>query len=1483
MGNIMEDNTKKNKKPKKTPRIKHKKLIILFTAILVVATVFIIKMLTTKHYAMAEETDSFEMERPSTGNPLDYTGKENAAICNWVIRHTSEFKTVTTGTVTAKVAVINYDQSIHNTRIVTKDGCYIETISNSSLVKVYEEKYLENNQVVVRKNHSDKYTTITNEVFLEKYGWHPTEFQAYILNEDTILDATIEASGENYILTLTLDPVNATPKKQRETKTVGNAKDVPGYKENILTITLTKDWTPVEVDTYEVYDINMPGIGAIRCKCNMVEIIEYGEFEIPDKDKFKEHITDNPSGNIDDEEKGVISYLQEIFGPLIQGKMNDFDITVDALDTKLEGKLNIELGSKIKVNTKLDEIFVSYQGNDVYLMIGENKYKLDINKVKAYLGSESNSSSALNLDDILVQVNKSQIITSGKNITIKMNLDLMGINAKVDINGVLDGDYYKFVDVNAVVDVYGEQIVLTMKESKSKYVYPTINSSYNDISDMFFIIDEVKELINKPLEITLNTTIKDIDIKASAVYDNGAVSGIINVNDKYDINVYYNNETVYLTFNNLAFMFNIKDINKFTDKEIKLDTTSIKLSDILDVLYTLTITMNGGKAFDVQIDLGKYLDLLKDFKISVSKTDTLNVTIENINLDLTVKETEKEVASNPELEYVNIANLDWLVNDIMNVINYEAYSFVIEGNYENLLINGNVYFDKELNAEGVFSLKYNKYEFNNVKLNFIKDTVYVSYKNIKIKATINEILSLLDDLPAFDIDMLLNNIYLSEGENSLIGLLDLSSESELIGKLNVKINKGLSINVSNESLKLNVKASETTIKTISIDEEEFISLSDLNWLIDDIKEAVEYEAYGINVNVTYKDLTVTGNIYLNKDLEVEAILNINYSGLNVDGITLMYKNKDVYVLVGKTSVKINLDDIKGFIAEINNVFDLNISTDDLDINFDLDEILNSITLNSTTDKLEISANLSSITDILGNVKVSISKGLKLDVTTSDITVNASVTEKANKEVVLPTANINKDEVYLLLEYASQLKEIVQKWRYNIGFELHVNGYDVYAKANIVTFKPEKGLSLYGKVILVKGDKKFYIEASIIDNECYLMFSQTITNFNSDKPINSTTNQFIKFRINFNELIDTAEYAIDALGIDNDTIKMAIAYLGTIVDTNGDFDDLFAEIKEKVTSIDLSMVNDIINIAELELLVDTDNLTIKLGNNTENNLQVFTIFRENGQVKGLDVSEFEINNDILNGHFELLADEDITAANYNGCLNLNGISNLIKAALNNYNAGEIYISGKANMSFIGIGLATVELEAKLDFDYEGKLRGYIHIYTPYVLLATKKKTDTYIYIQNDMVYMKRVAHPLVGLFASDETETRKMNFARFSETAKEQVVWIFNFDSLAGNAILNAESVDIKLEEVLKSYSGKNNTYNVAVNGDNLTGSSAFGEIDLTLTTKTNDDGTLYISTAKVECDIASVLGLELNVTFSEEPNNWNSFPAISTLNAYKAY
>ncbi len=1480
--NIMDDN--KKKKQKKTPRIKHKKLIILFSAILVVAAVFIIKAFSSKHYALAEETDSFEKERPTSGNPLDYSGLDNAAICNWVIRHTEEFKSVTTGTVSAKVAVINYKQDIHNTRIVTKDGCYIETISDSSLVHVYEEKFLQNNQVVVRKNHSDKYQTITNDVFLEKYGWHPKEFQAYILNEETIRDAKIEAAENgNYTLTLDLDPVKAVPKKQRETKTIGGAKGYPGYKETVLTITLSSDWTPIEVDTYEVYDIGMPGIGDITCKCNMEEKIEYGLFEIPDKEAFKAHINDVAT-DLEEGEKDVIGYLQEIFGPLIQGNMNDFKISVDALDTKLEGDLNIKLeASGVKVNADISDIFVSYQGNDVYIKLGENKYKLNINDLNKYLKDNNSSSaltSAIDLNSLLSQVQNAEIIKNGNDVTINIKLDLMGIKANAAINASLSGDTYKFKDIYATVDVFGKSIVLTMKPSE-KHTYPIIDDSYEDIANMFFIIDEVKSLINKPLEINLETTVKDIKINANVLYNNGLASGIIKVNDKYEINIYYNNETVYANFDNLYFKFNINDINKFSDKTIDLGNVSIKLTDILDVIKSLNIDITGEKAFDLSIDLSKYVELLKDFKISVYKDDALNVVISKYNLKLSIKETEKEVLINPDVEYNDVANVTWLIDIITKAINYDAYNFAINLTYKDVIVSGNIYLDKDLNVSATLNIKYKDYEFNDIKAYFIDNELYISLFNIKVKASIEDILALVGDVKTsnIDIDSLLEGLLIKLDENKLDISANLSSITSILGNVNLTVNKDSSVIVKAEDLVSSIKLTETTKEIITINKDEYLDFSLISFLVDDIKEALNYDGYSFNISATYKDLKVDGNIYLNKDLEVEALLNVNYSGLEINNIKLIYKNKNIYVSFGKTSIMFNINDINGIIAEINTQFGLNISTDSIKTDFDINSILNNITIDAITNKLMISADLSSISSLLSNVNINIEKGLKFEVSASDVLIDATLIEDGAKEVVMPVANINKDELDLLIEYAKQLKDIVEKWRYNIGFELHVNGYDVYARANIVTFKPDKGLSLYGKVILVKGDKKYYIEASIIENVAFLNFSQTITNFNSSNPINSTTTQSIKFKINFNELIDVANYALDALNIDNDTIKMAITYLGTIVNTNGDFDELYDDISSKVKTIDLSMVKDIINLNEIELLVNSDYLTIDLGNNTENNLQTFKVFRTGGVVSGLDVVDFEINNDILNGHFELLENEDITAANYAGCLDFNGIGNLVKAGLNNYNNGELALSGSVSMSLLGLNLsAGVDLDCMLDFDHNGKLRGYIYLDISklgidFLGLLIKKDTKTYIYIQDDMIYIKRVA---------GSTETRKMSLSDFGKDALEQIIWIFNFGSTVANAIRNAEKADPKIEEVLKSYSGSNNTYKVTLDGAKLVGSNIFGDINLQLkTTKIEDMD--YLSTISADATLAAVLGLDVNITVNNSPIDWSFYPSDATLNGYTTY
>ena len=310
-----------------------------------------------------------------------------------------------------------------------------------------------------------------------------------------------------------------------------------------------------------------------------------------------------------------------------------------------------------------------------------------------------------------------------------------------------------------------------------------------------------------------------------------------------------------------------------------------------------------------------------------------------------------------------------------------------------------------------------------------------------------------------------------------------------------------------------------------------------------------------------------------------------------------------------------------------------------------------------------------------------------------------------------------------------------------------------------------------------------------------------------------------------------------------------------------------------------MLNDFIDLSQLGLSIDTDKLKIDFGTNSLGDNHYITIFREDGQIKGLNTVDFEINGDILNSNFILLEDKEITSANYNGCLDFNGIGNLIKALLNNYNNGEIELDGTVDLDLLGMNVAGVTVKAKVDFDYEGKLRAYIYIKVPYVLIATKATTESNIYILDDMIYIKRSAKPLIG---STSTDTRKMSLSDFGKDALEQIIWICNFGDLVANAIINAESVDPKIEEVLKSYSGNNNIYSVTLDGEKLVGSTAFGDINLGLTTTTIDNN-LYLNKITINAKIVSVITIDATLTVNNGTISWSDFPSLATLNSYKTY
>ena len=98
-------------------------------------------------------------------------------------------------------------------------------------------------------------------------------------------------------------------------------------------------------------------------------------------------------------------------------------------DKELNGNiaLNISDLSNVKVNANINGIEVDYIDNNLYLTIGELKLKCDIPYITSLIPSNDLESS-LDVNQILADLNSSNIVEDGNNKHITSTLNLLGIN-----------------------------------------------------------------------------------------------------------------------------------------------------------------------------------------------------------------------------------------------------------------------------------------------------------------------------------------------------------------------------------------------------------------------------------------------------------------------------------------------------------------------------------------------------------------------------------------------------------------------------------------------------------------------------------------------------------------------------------------------------------------------------------------------------------------------------------------------------------------------------------------------------------------------------------------------------------------------------------------------------------------------------------------------------------------------------------------------
>ncbi len=216
------------------------------------------------------------LEKDPSKTISDYSAKEVLYIVNTEFSKAPIFFTEVTGDVEAGA----YNQKIRSRRWKTNDEIVSETISTSALVKVGDQSYFKDEMVISRK--ADKISSLTSvtwgtdykksnhEGYKKKYGELPSYLSHYIFNDNSIKKATqISENGERYVYEYLLDNYKATPKYQIKMKTNGDLADYPKFEKIVLTLTVSKDFLPIEIVIDEDYTMNKTVLGAnLHLSCN---------------------------------------------------------------------------------------------------------------------------------------------------------------------------------------------------------------------------------------------------------------------------------------------------------------------------------------------------------------------------------------------------------------------------------------------------------------------------------------------------------------------------------------------------------------------------------------------------------------------------------------------------------------------------------------------------------------------------------------------------------------------------------------------------------------------------------------------------------------------------------------------------------------------------------------------------------------------------------------------------------------------------------------------------------------------------------------------------------------------------------------------------------------------------------------------------------------------------------------------------------------
>lgn len=1197
--------------------------------------------------------------------------------------------------------------------------------------------------------------------------------------------------------------------------------------------------------------------------------------------------------------------------------INDIEyILNNIIDLMNSNGINLNINLNIPIN---DDI-ISINGNIDYLikfnslratinlLYNSNNYLLDI--------YYSNEIITIKYSNLIVEFN----INEAKNILSSISLpdfDLKDIIIKLS-------NYLSLINFNKTIDsliINNSKLELTLYLNNSNSYKCSINNIDNglniNISNIANINITKSNLtsfsIPNGLDLTslLNIISFISDNKDSSFKLQASLLGNIYGYDFSLIGDLFINNDFSLLFNGKIAILN-QNINFkliYKDNSLYLTIFNKTISLTIDELKNLLPN-------DTSFDINSLINILSNIDIDVinNKSNLLinaSLAYKNINLNTMSFILEANDYNNIEIGSIDynindINNLNDIINNIIELTNSNSLEINLESsiNVINLSING------------LIELNNNKFDLNikidslNLEFNikYIDNYFYLSYKNIRLKLTLNEIITIINRYITIDNNIdysniinIISNIDLSINQNALELTINLSENKNI----NLIINTSNGLNLTISDLNINnitiantnasIKKSTKIIPEITLEYLEYSDLDGLLRIVDNLVNIIKNKNIGIDLSFDLLISNVKINTIIAGSIDLdsnEARLNLELNILNTTHIiNLIISNNEIKLSYGNIAIRLNINQIPDLIKYIGNIInldDININIKDITIN----DIIDNLIINISKDNLNLGLNLN---DLILNIII-FNNNDSLDIIVNDI--NIDKINISNIKVNISNAKydydfsndnyLEYDDLINIIDNIEDIINLTKKKSFNLSFytEIMNNDYvrfEVNAKAYILvnddgSFDLDVSLDL---ISMTKNDNDYTIDFVIKNNYCYLDiklarrddknhdFLRVSSNINDILSIVSTISKFIGIDI---PLLD--KFIDSDISLDKNSLGFLIPSKDEII--NICFSDYLKSISSNNNYLSIIIDGN-------KLFKANDDLEIILGkangSSDINYLNIKNIYTNNSDEL---VEKFNIDLKLLDEDF-VISDRD--SSQY---IDISSINELLKAFVNTASLNDFHIKGSFVVDAnVGISIKmTINFEAIIKLD-ENKIPTIIvKFYDIPVIVGVNNDVpystgdfnggdnrDLALYFKGKNVYMYRSED--ISRFAAKSQKYEKKLYTTLDLFLGDIYYYLlqvgFGFSDSIVSSIKDGMNVDenhvIDLAKIIDNYSkDKDNNYSLSISLGELTGNNQLGNMIVNISTE-NIDGKNYISSLGLNIDInVSILTLKLSTNDTELVN-----------------